>query len=575
MKYTLQQILEYHTVFPKEKSIDIKKILKKYDRLTIVKACVVLDHSYGNCYFPDNKSPFFSYVSKRHRNEIEDVGIAILQHNNGQPAPFCTLRTILELLRITFGIPIEEFRRNGKEEDFEWDLFKIILQINERLMSYNIGNRELQLDELFFLSSYVLNDVTMSQLLPTFQTQALYADKLFDFLDNVSSAKYLGEEFKKYFGINDFKEYSRTILGLLTLYQELKDKEQKGCPMLDMDKLLNEGILSQSVIDKISMELNDSISYNHADDKENERDDNVDYRYFRSHPLIHISGHKYYIYSAQLLIERLYNSLFFDLKPFYKEGNFFRYYNTEFVEHYLFHQAMNLAIYRNQYDYVFPLENEIISQEYSNEKPGQPDFYIRQKGGYLFIMECKGIKLNGELKDKADLSLLIDEIKNKIYQVTIQKSSKKKKNNPIGIGQLVNVIDSIQNYECNFDNPDKISEEVLYYPIIIFEDPKIVCVGLTSMINRWYEKLMLEKGLTGGYKPIVVTSIDIIMKYGSYIKRLGIKKIIDNFLEANSTWDKLNSHRIISPMADFNIYMSSRFRVPHNISDEILSGILY
>lgn len=111
--------------------------------------------------------------------------------------------------------------------------------------------------------------------------------------------------------------------------------------------------------------------------------------------------------------------------------------------------------------------------------------------------------------------------------------------------------------------------------MIIFEDPKIVCVGLTSMINRWYEKLMSEKGITGGYKPIVVTSIDIIMKYGSYIKRLGIKKIIDNFLEANSTWDKLNSRRIISPMADFNIYMSSRFRVPHHISNEILSGIIY
>lgn len=183
----------------------------------------------------------------------------------------------------------------------------------------------------------------MSQLIPTFQTQALYANKLFDFLDNVSSAKYLGEEFKAYFGIKDFKEYSRTLLGLLTLYKEEKYKQQKGCPLLDMDKLLNEGILSQSVIDKISIEINDSISYNHADDKENEREDNVDYRYFRSHPLIHISGHKYYIYSAQLLIERLYNSLFFDLKPFYKEGNFFRYYNTEFVEHYLFHRGNELS----------------------------------------------------------------------------------------------------------------------------------------------------------------------------------------------------------------------------------------
>lgn len=475
-------LLEYSTVFPNRRPIDVNEILRKYNREMVVKACVVLDHSYGNCVFPDNNSPFFSNISKPHIGEIEEVGARILTTNNGEAVPFCPLRTILELLKIVFSIPVDEYKNTDKNEDFEWDLFKVILSLNEKLMSFRSDKSDFQLDELTFLSSYAQNDVTNSDIRSAFQTQTLYANQLFDFLDRVSSAINLGKRLKQYYGINDFKQYSCTIQRILALYVDERSRGEKGCPVLDVDKINDDNILSQNVIDKISMDINAYIPYKSTDAK---RDDNVDYRYFRAHPLIHIKDNQYYLYNAQLIIERLYNSLFFDLKPLYDGSNFFNFYTKEFVEHYLFDKTMNSCVDRRRYQVVLPTVDEIKTQQFNPEVSGQPDFYIRQKCGYLFIIECKGIRLNGDLKDKANLTDLLGEVKNKLYEAKVRKKSGKMKNAPVGIGQLVNVIDGLQHYECNFDNVDEIPDEVIYYPMIVLEDYKLAnSIGLISIINK-------------------------------------------------------------------------------------------
>ena len=62
-----------------------------------------------------------------------------------------------------------------------------------------------------------------------------------------------------------------------------------------------------------------------------------------------------------------------------------------------------------------------------NKKTNQT-FYIREKDS-IILFECKGIKLNGMLKDRADLSDVIEELKNKLFLSVnnVDKKIKKKK----------------------------------------------------------------------------------------------------------------------------------------------------
>lgn len=41
-------------------------------------------------------------------------------------------------MRVAFSIPIQEYRNDGKIEDFEYDIFRSVLILNERLMHFHI-----------------------------------------------------------------------------------------------------------------------------------------------------------------------------------------------------------------------------------------------------------------------------------------------------------------------------------------------------------------------------------------------------------------------------------------------------
>lgn len=74
----------------------------------------------------------------------------------------------------------------------------------------------------------------------------------------------------------------------------------KACPVFDYNQLKDENqLISKSVLDKFCIDMTDTIPY----DAES-RDDNVDYRTFRSHPLVRVGDGKYLIYSLHLLLKR-------------------------------------------------------------------------------------------------------------------------------------------------------------------------------------------------------------------------------------------------------------------------------
>lgn len=557
MEYTIQKILEFHDLFPKEKDLDVRTILKKYSREYIVRCCHVLCNNYSNAAFiPDKNISFFSEVSKKH---IPDLNYRISRYLNTTRQSrvcYCTIKTALELMRVAFSIPIREYQDKGLEEDFEYDMFRSILMLNEHLMAYTHADN-LDLALLLFANNYVQNDIINQNQSDTFVRQVTHYKKLVDFLENHPKCANGHELFLQKMGINSMDEYSKTWGSLVTLSIDYMKSGVKACPVFDYNQLKDEDqLISKSVLDKFCIDITDTIPYD-AEDAES-RDDNVDYRTFRSHPLVKVDDGKYLIYSLHLLLERLYSGLFFDIKDGFK--NAFGFYNKEFVERRLFQPAV-LAALSKYTSFFLPSKYDVEELNAPAEKDGQPDFYIREDYN-IILFECKAIRIKGEVKDKSDITELLDLLKQKLYQSTknTDKSRKeKKKPEDLGVKQLVNQMKLIDDDVFELDK--NIPDEVAYYPVLVLEDTHLVIPGISGIINSWYKDLIDKELPNQMCHPLVVMSINTLIWHRQAFARFGFHTIFDNYYSKAAKYEKDGIHWSFNPFADFDTFMMEHYKV--------------
>ena len=556
MKITLEKILEFHDLFPEAKSLDIRSILKKYSKEHLVRSSHVLSNNYGKAYIPDNNNTFFSKVSEKYMNILNARFEALFGSNNYSRVCYCTPKTALELMRFVFDIPINEYQNNGNDEDFEYDLFRVILQINENLTSFK-HCQKLDLATLSFFSFYVMNDIVIRDITDTFIKQVQYYSLLSDFIEQNEDCKKAKDLFFEKAGITNMNQYSKTWLALFYLSYKYQEQKLKECPILDLTELKDtDKTLTHSVLDFLSIDINSHIAYDSKEDKS--RDNNVDYRFFRARPLIKIAPQKYIIYNLHILTERLYNSLFFDLKDGFDDP--FNFYNTNFVERILFQsQIVKCINFKRKYT-IFPSYDNIHKSIKMKEKANQPDFYIRE-GDCLIIFECKAIRLNGELKDNADIDTLLSTMKNKLFlsKENIDKSRKEKKEERVGVTQLVHHMENI--YKDEFEWDKEIPENVAYYPVLILEDSRLTAPGISYIINSWYKPLIRQKLPGQMCLPIVVMSLNTLLTYSYAFKIRGFHSIFDEyfkkttkFLNNGTTWE-------FNQMGDFDTYIQENYKI--------------
>ena len=557
MNITIEKILEFHALFPEEKEIDISSVLKKYSRKDLVLSSNVLSHNYGRAYIPDKNNTFFSRHSEKHLKDLNNRFEHLTKISSQKIFCYCTTKTSLELMRIIFSIPINEYKNDGDIEDFEYDLFRVILQINENLMSFNSTNEQ-DLATLSFLNFFIMNDISGQDVRGVFIRQVQYYSILSEFIETYPACDKAKETFYKSVGITKMSDYAKTWLALVALDFEYQKKQEKGCPVIDLNRLQDvDGTLNIPVLDFLSINLNEHISYSNAEIKS--RDDNVDYRIFRSRPLIKISDKKYIIYSFPILVERLYNSLFFDLKDSFKDA--FNFYNKDFVEKVLFQPQVLQCLNEKITSKIYPSREMILCDDKIKEEDNQPDFYLRENDN-LILFECKAIRINGELKDKSDIDELLSILKNKLYNSieNIDKSREKKKNaERVGVTQLVQQMKMIDADTFKWDN--KIPDEVAYYPVIILEDPRFVVPGLSYIINSWYKQLILQELPGQMCHPIVVTSIDILMSYSHIFKAKGFHNIFDKYFQKAVRYSDNDVTWTFGPLGDFNVFMQESYKL--------------
>ena len=554
-KNSVRHVICFSDFFPFQR-LDIVKELKRYDRDKLIKAVSILGINYQNACFPG--TTFFSNVSLKYKNEINRRFNRYKTRAGVDMAFFCTYKTSMELLRYVYSIPYEEFKGTIDKDDFEYNLLKVLLKINEQLFdSFDKKNLKENLALTLYALRYSTNDLVTTNFNHVYFTQLYYGRLLFEFLTTNNKAKQgLYTKFLSEYGINDWKEYVSTFLVLYSIFNCFQKEVKKGLLPIKIEVFAKDvrHLVNENVLIKKTLGSAEYIPYNSVDNED--RNNNIDYRLFRSKPIVKDKSGDSYLYNLQVFVEQLYNSVVFSLKDIWDvpKENFFSFYNKRFIEEYLFHRTMLNVVSSSHYHY--PSRDTIMSSEEYKEKKDAPDFYIRG-GEKLFLFECKGIMINGRFKEMCgDLTPLYEELKKKLYGYTDNKGNEVYE----GVRQLVKHIKNIENDDNGNTFPwdNNLPNDVCYYPILVLQDPKLIQCGLMAILNEWFYEEMRLKGLIEvAHRPVVPVSIDLFFLYDDLFRKKGLDYYIDCFLLENGIKQMEDGSWSVSAFADFNQFMLS------------------
>lgn len=536
----IKRVLVYSDFYPDDE-LDIAIELRRFSKETLVKLVSILGINYGNASFPNYN--FFSPDNKRTSFLVEKKFNEYCRKNNCTTAYYCTYKTTLELLRHIYSIKYEEFSNSLTPNEAEYLLFKILLKINEGLYGA-VKDADTNTSMALYYSYYVMNDMVNLDMQQLYLGQLYYGKNLFEFLMNRN--RFLYEKLLNEYEIPCWQDYVSSLCVVTLIVLNFVKEKKEGLLPIDLDRL-NEEVKEKtknSILKKLCISIEKDIPYENKDGV-----DNVDYRYFRKKPLISVGDGTYLIYNFQVLVEQLYNSLVFKMfKELWNknEGDFFQYYNKQFVEEYLFHRVMLYVVYKSRcHNAYFPSKEIISSITKPIEKRNQPDFYCRE-GEKLIVFECKSIMLKGSLKEKGSIVPLFEELKMKLYDEATES---------VVVKQLAKHIQNIENNNFIWDN--RIPKKKYYYPVFVLGDMKMVQPGLMSIVNDWFYEELEKKGLSHvSYKPIIIVSIDILFLYSNLFNKKGLGYYINRFLKTINAKSNQGKWQF-NIDADFNAFMKS------------------
>ena len=577
----IRHVLEYTDFFNESQELDVIAVLKTYNRSDLIRIAALLSLHYGNFEMPNQQRTLFSETSKKHMALLNNLFKMYYEKHGLEKKSILqasTYRTSLELWRLIFSIPIGEYSNTMPIEDAELNLFKVLLALNEKIYKFRKNPQNtLQMDELIFLNYYLNNDSNSYELQSILQPQSYYFYQLVKFIPTNEVMKQASDKLLADWGLSSWKQYYTTIVWLATKTDDYFKEHRSGVPIIQLDKMAQNdetGLLAKSLIEHFCIDEDEYIPTDYCQ-SDNKKDVNIDYRRFRSKPFVKLrDGSGFIVINIQLLCERLYNSLYFDFMPLINgsKGSFGSFdYNKEFVEKDLFHNTIFKCLRDNVF--TWPEGNG----HNNSENPHEPDFYARYPKGELLIMECKAIKMNGEIKDDADYDRLLDELHEKIVLKTRNLDPKRKefqgKPEPIGIGQIIHHINSIE--ENTFEWDQNIPDQVAYYPMIVFEDIRLLQPGLMSILNRWfYEEIRkIEYIHLTEIKcmPIIPVSINTLFLYDDKIQKKGLFKMIEDYVRMTSKYQEDGSY-LLDPLADFDAYLRTySFRKKDEITKWLLN----
>jgi hypothetical protein len=244
-----------------------------------------------------------------------------------------------------------------------------------------------------------------------------------------------------------------------------------------------------------------------------------DFIRLRENPLYQISNSTFRVIFALFVAEKIYKSLYFQLKSLNEElpedqkiNELRSAYGDEFTEQFLLYQVLDFVYHHRSY---VRFTGQELTQKFNIN--GGPDYYLRN-GNHLFLFENKDTFIPGTVKSSGDIEKILDDIKKKLYYTTNDKGKIK----PKAVQQLAENVRRVLLKENKFDKDYK-ERNIQVYPILVLHDSAFNASGFNQIINDWFKiemKKIADQGVnTDRVKPITCIYIDTLILYGEYLKR--------------------------------------------------------
>ena len=425
---------------------------------------------------------------------IKETDQAIHEHKWVIANTFCLLLLLEEILKLPPSVEEKSIQQ------IEEDLFKSILVANSTLnkkqaslpkYDESVTDIEEYFAKLSFANILTYDDFSNINLPKRLLSQFIKATIFFNFCETNEKYSALLNLFLKKYNFNNSKSY---IIGLLTIYKSIIDAAKNNYSPIILLKP------SEPTYEK------DKNFFNALTLNRDNTEFKPDFTFFRETPFLKLKDDEYYIISNPFLLDKLYNSVFFNFNEINsnQEGdlkikNFFQDFTTNFSEKHLFINILE-KVYERRCCIKFT-EEDFKRYGYTD---GLPDYYVRN-GNKIFLFESKDLKFNAEIKQSFDYD--------KIKKYVEKKLLKKENGSDTGIGQLINNIKLLANNTFPVDTNYK-SSKLRIYPILVLNDPMYSLPGFNYILNDWFQKGIVENGLSDmQIHPLVVIDIDTLIFY--------------------------------------------------------------
>lgn len=418
-------------------------------------------------------------------------------------------QTGLELLKYLFSIP---------DSSSPWDyasmenggiikgihILLIALHINERIIKGDTIPTIAQsgqdiLAQVAAISTIENNDFLNYDIATKPYIHLYKASKFLKFCDNNSYlAKYKASLLSMY-GCSDSKTY---LLFVIKLLLENWNSKDGYCRLIFED-----GTPIPQAIDKMSIQITEIIDIN----------SNNDYKVFRRKPLIRLNNNQFVIICVPFLMDKLYNSLIFDLSDVSCDGDKIRgIVSLQFTETQLLYPLLRSIVEPKS-----PIH--LSGDDCKKIQPNRaPDYYVRNWND-VFLFELKDYSFRADIKSRPTYDELIDYLNTQFVTKSNGRDG--------AIKQLVYNVKAIINNNFAWDK--SLSKPRRIYPILVLGNSTYITLGVTYLLNKLFKDELRKSGVSDSrIADLIIIDIDTLILYKNAFanREYKFKDVIDNYL---------------------------------------------
>ncbi|MDF2431538.1 MAG: hypothetical protein JWP44_1169 [Mucilaginibacter sp.] len=512
MNFNRRLVINYHEVYGTEKVID-QAAMSTIDRLTWARVLARLNHlarTRKNYGIIDVLKDWLGSENQAYANELLHKIINAYKPTNAHPSSLLLINvwTNLNLLDRMLSVQAGEAVLDAASSERE--LLDIYMAMNGELGEKTSGifdsvseaNHPDTIDRLARVSLtnlipyHDINHFKATELLIAGTIKTYY---LFSFLETEHIE--LVNLFLKAYHVESWRDYLKGMLPMAI--HGINEGDGSGLNYLSLKESENKE-QSRKLLDHLA--LVDDTLYKIK----------TDFLNARSNPLFRIDEDTYLVLDAVLAVNRIYNSVFFELlrlaeknKQLHQAYNdFFSFYTYEFIEKYLSYQLLDKIFGQTSY---YRISGADIVARFGIDT--EPDYYVRN-GHKVFLFEVKGSMIRGDAKQSFHYPTVENELKEKYLFNTEDEENK-------AIVQLAERIRILFEGGAVYD-PNYRSDKIRVYPILIVSELALTTPGTNVVMNQWFqaelEKQEILRNNRSRIADLIIIDLDSLILYAEHFE---------------------------------------------------------